>query len=335
MNSTPQADSLLREPVTLIVGMGRSGTTWLGELINHDHSYRVLFEPLHKDVAVHDLFRRGENRYLHPQDQDQILARDIADAFTRHYDSESVNQYNLALQNTSSYGVMIKEIRLVMLIPWLRVTFPDMPIVFIIRHPGAVVKSQYLRWKMLRPTLHQLTNQHNLMHDHLAPFDRDLRRISDRFQRQLLLWCATHYTLLRTLKPGQAHWVFYENLVLDPMNELKRIFDYLHRPFDAAAMAQLVEKPSRMTGSDANAETFRALDRWREGTTQAQLLQMQYALEMFGLDAIYNVNSTLPNANAAEALLVSDDRPRPNLRARTMWRAINEIRQLKNRMRGQ
>lgn len=335
MNSTPQADSLLPEPVTLIAGIGRSGTTWLGELINHDHSYRVLFEPLHKDVAVNDLFRRGVHRYLRPQDQDADLVQDIADAFTRHYDAAFVNQYAGHTHGAASSGVMVKEIRITLLLPWLRVNFPEMPIIVIMRHPGAVLRSQLTQWKDLARTLDVLTVQHSLMHDHLAPFDRDLRRISDRFQRQLLLWCATHYTLLRTLKPGQAHWVFYENLVLDPMNELKRIFDYLHRPFDAAAMAQLVEKPSRMTGSDANAETFRALDRWREGTTQAQLLQMQYALEMFGLDAIYNVNSTLPNANAAEALLVSDDRPRPNLRARTMWRAINEIRQLKNRMRGQ
>ena len=29
----------------LISGMGRSGTTWLSEIINHDNKYRDIFEP--------------------------------------------------------------------------------------------------------------------------------------------------------------------------------------------------------------------------------------------------------------------------------------------------
>lgn len=32
----------------IVAGSGRSGTTWLGDILNYKNNYRVLFEPFHK-----------------------------------------------------------------------------------------------------------------------------------------------------------------------------------------------------------------------------------------------------------------------------------------------
>ena len=46
--------------VVFISGVGRSGTTWLTELINYNHRYRILFEPFHnKKVKIVQNFLLG------------------------------------------------------------------------------------------------------------------------------------------------------------------------------------------------------------------------------------------------------------------------------------
>jgi len=331
--TTPSSPQLPRlDNVTLIAGIGRSGTTWLGELINYDHSYRVLFEPLHKDVALHDLFTRAVQRYLPPQHADPALAHDLADAFTRTYDAPFVNQYaTQAPPEGYTSGVMVKEIRITMLLAWLQHTFPHMPIVVIMRHPGAVLNSQLTQWHVYAPHLKVITQQPLLMHEHLESFRYELMAENSIFQNQLLVWTLSHYVLLRTLNHGQIHTLFYENLVLDPMNELKRLFAFLNRPFDEARIAQQVNIPSRMAGG-TKAKVFSDLDRWRSGFNRVQLTQIQLALEMFGLDAIYTTHSTLPKTPTIDPFLLNHDVLQPHRSAQVLWRALGEARRFKMRI---
>lgn len=49
----------------LLTGTGRSGTTWLGDMINYANAYRSMFEPFHARKI--DLVKHFNNRqYLRP-----------------------------------------------------------------------------------------------------------------------------------------------------------------------------------------------------------------------------------------------------------------------------
>ena len=51
----------------LLAGTGRSGTTWVSEIINHRNEYRYVFEPFnHQKLRIAQPF--GPKRYLRPDD---------------------------------------------------------------------------------------------------------------------------------------------------------------------------------------------------------------------------------------------------------------------------
>src|SRR3712207_9472155 len=51
-----------------LAGSGRSGTTWVAEIINHRNGYRLVFEPFHPGrVGICGSFRRKQ--YLRPDDR--------------------------------------------------------------------------------------------------------------------------------------------------------------------------------------------------------------------------------------------------------------------------
>ena len=61
------------------MGDGRSGTTWVADIINHDKRYREMFEPFHPNrvtdmdfILTHQYMRKDENN-----GKLELLAKDI------------------------------------------------------------------------------------------------------------------------------------------------------------------------------------------------------------------------------------------------------------------
>ena len=50
----------------LLAGSGRSGTTWVSDIMNYDNEYRYIFEPFHpRKVDFSKEF--GHRKYMHPE----------------------------------------------------------------------------------------------------------------------------------------------------------------------------------------------------------------------------------------------------------------------------
>ena len=101
------ASSKLRD-VVWVIGNGRSGTTWLADLVNYKKNYLELFEPFHPPLIKRaSEFERFQ--YFRPNDVNDAfygLARDIFTGRFRHprvdsYRSGGVHQYS---------GLLIKDI---------------------------------------------------------------------------------------------------------------------------------------------------------------------------------------------------------------------------------
>ena len=163
----------LRDPVpgtVFIAGTGRSGTTWLAELLVRGSRRRLIFEPFRNDLVP--VWKGALSRqYIRPEDDSTPLlapARAIMQGEIRDAWFDSLNS------RLFTSGRVIKDIRANLLLGWLQRQFGPFPILYMIRNPEAVAASwQREGW----PTsgVDDLLSQPELIDDHLGPFQEALR----------------------------------------------------------------------------------------------------------------------------------------------------------------
>ena len=108
------------EDVIWLVGDGRSGTTWLSDLINWDKRYRELFESIHPG-HVRRTKKFGFNPYLRPDDVNSPISKFLYSVFN--------GQFKHLRADTSKpqlfyQGLLIKEIYANLLIGWVHQNIP-------------------------------------------------------------------------------------------------------------------------------------------------------------------------------------------------------------------
>jgi hypothetical protein len=276
-----------------LAGSGRSGTTWLSEIINQGGGYRFVFEPFNPaKVGAFGSF--GSKQYLRPDDgrgeflgpARLALTGALRDPWTDRFNGTFVARRRL-----------IKDIRANLLLAWIRANFPGMPIVLLLRHPCAVVASRLaLGWK---GNLNETMEQEELVEDFLLPMEAEIRAARDDFERHLFLWCIDNYVPLKQLGPGEIHLVFYENLLANPEEELRNLFGFLGDDPDGRVHARL-SHPSALSRKNAPVPS---VDGWR--VSASQLERTGEILSLFGLDGIY-AEGPMPDPSAAYALMKRD-----------------------------
>ena len=148
-----------------LAGTGRSGTTWLSDVVNHRRAYRYVFEPFYPaKVEVFAHFR--PRQYLRPDDRREeflgparkVLTGGLRDPWTDRFHRRFVARRRL-----------IKDIRANLLLGWIKANFPGLPIILLLRHPCAVVASRLaLGWK---DNLFETMEQGDLVEDFLLPVE--------------------------------------------------------------------------------------------------------------------------------------------------------------------
>jgi len=309
---------LSHKNTTLVVGIGRSGTTLLASVINYHKTCRDIFEPLHPTEGIELRKEFPNGRYLRPDEPNATLQDALLPMLTGEFQNVFANQFNTVHHNQKR---ITKSIRLAFALKWIRLNFPDLPIVYISRHPCAVVTSQInQRWGNAKIILDRLISQEQLVTDHLAPFTDGMKQAKNEFQRLIFIWCATHYVLLRQFQPGEIHWVLYEQLVADPKTAIRALFNFLERPFDETLALEALQKPSAVTQekSKPRIADLSILRKWEKDVTRRQLAWTLEQLQWFGLDGLYSADP-LPNVELANTLLTDPARPQPGQQPENHW----------------
>ena len=228
----------------VIAGAPRSGTTLLLDVMASSLKYRKIFEPLHpKNV------RGAENfyyLYVRPEERNLELESFMRKALSGMINTPWTNEMGL-IKDTKSFLKMflkvyrwrwwapnriMKIIRGNLMLAWMERNF-GCKIVFIIRHPCAVVESQKrMGWEKGREKeLLRVLSQERLLEDYLVPFEDEIERVKrkgDYWEKSALLWAIENMVPMRQIKEGSLHalLVFYEDLIMNPEKELKRISEY-------------------------------------------------------------------------------------------------------------
>ncbi|MDP8940282.1 MAG: sulfotransferase [Actinomycetota bacterium] len=279
-----------------LAGSGRSGTTWLSEIINHRNEYRYIFEPFYPDrVGLCKSFRRKQ--YLRPEDRcEEFLepARKIISGRVRNLWTDRFNRKLVVRRR------LIKDIRANLLLGWLHDNFPRMPIVLLLRHPCAVTYSRIkLGWK---DVLDDTMEQPELIEDHLSHLEKDIRNARTPFERSIFLWCIENYIPLRQLDPGAFHLVFYENLCTNPGKEVRRLYSFLGKTFNTSIYSSIGRPSSLSRRESAVVVGGHPVDSWMGSVDTSQIERSVEILSLFGLDHIYG-DDPMPNPDGTRALV--------------------------------
>jgi hypothetical protein len=276
-----------------LAGTGRSGTTWLSDVVNYRGGYRYVFEPFHPG-KVQACTRFRPRQYLRPNDRrkeflepaQRVLTGRLRDPWTDRFHRGFLPRRRL-----------IKDVRANLLLGWISTNFPGMPIVLLLRHPCAVVASKLaLGWK---DNLFETMEQEDLVEDFLLPMEPGIRAARDDFERHLFSWCIDNYVPLRQFGPEGIHLAFYENLLTHPKEELRRLFAFLGEDLDDRAYRNL-ERPSPL--SRKYAPEGPSVDGWRRQISGCRLERTVEILNLFGLDRVYG-EGTMPDPSGAYALM--------------------------------
>ena len=272
---------------------GRSGTTWAANGINYDHSHRVVFEPFLSaktpEAAGFDYFA-----YLNPERRPDGLEAAARRLLAGKVHNRWVNRGEQGYFNRQR---IVKDIRTNLMLGWLHAIEPEMKIVLMIRHPLQVIDSMLqLEWKVeafgSRTNFETLISQKALLADFpliaevAASIDPE-----DAFQDVLFQWCVLHFVPLHQLRSGDAYLLFYENLLVNPEEEIARLFGYLNRDYEWPAVQRSLRTGSTTNYRDRDFETVSQSDllaSWRGRFSEARLAMADEMLSKFGLDQIYD-----------------------------------------------
>ena len=265
-----------------LAGSPRSGTTWVAERVA-GQGLRLIFEPFHPDeVGTSSVF--DHRQYLRPSDADPRFLRPAERILRGRIRSSWVNRYNRRLLPARR---LIKEVRANLFLGWLHAHFPWMPIVLVLRHPGAVAASQRaVDWDFSAHPA-RLLDQEALVEDHLAPFASLLEDAQSPVEQAVAVWSAENYVPLRQFRRGEIHLVCYEHLLVRPEEELQRLLSFYQVPYSSKVLAG-IDRPSGVTAKDSavvsGGDPLRA---WQDRLDESDRTRIVRILEPFGLDALY------------------------------------------------
>jgi hypothetical protein len=194
---------------------------------------------------------------------------------------------------------LVKCIRANLMLNWLSHRH-DWKIVLLVRHPGAVVESQYrLRRGRLwdpEPVLQRYRNDsclHEMTNDR---YRKLLSRPLSAIEALTLNWIIENQWVIEQADHSKVTVVYYERLKASPASEWQRMcrtLDVLNVP-----SASLIERPSQQSSGDGVAGTDpqnNEQSRWQRSLTSEQSALIQAVLDETGFSG-YHVSRTEPSS---------------------------------------
>jgi hypothetical protein len=279
----------------LVLGSGRSGTTWLAEATARQHRSRLLFEPFHPRLGS---LGDDTRLFLDPEENPPGFERSIGRILSGQVRSPHVDQIRIA---RLPRGRIAKDVHASNLLPWLRANHPGVPVVYVVRHPIAASLSRlradtfYGVGDYLATPAGREDAEGSPVAAWLPLYD-ECRDDPEPLVRLVAEWCIENsYPLSHWDDEGVA-LVFYESAVLDPASELARIGELCAGALGPPRAMRATDKlraPSATDWGETAAEAHqsgdwgRLLGRWTSEVPGPVAERCSRVVSEFGLDWLY------------------------------------------------
>ena len=268
----------------LVIGLPRSGTSWLAKCISLVNGVTYYFEP---DLELVNRFSKYRDIYLPPDAEDPILENEINKMFLGNVCTE----YQIAekglrelVKTPFCNTVLLKWVWLCNALEWFGRRFPDVKVVVVIRHPVG----QFLSWQQRDWTpefsLGRLLEQKPLMEGPLAPYAESMRAKSSYWRQAGSYWGAVTYMLWKANLPGKILRE-HEWYCGDASSRIHWLIDSLELQWDERIEEFL--SPGRMVksgpGYGERRDPKREVHKWKGKVSDSDLRELQSGIKEFGL----------------------------------------------------
>lgn len=273
----------------LVAGTARSGTTWLGDLIASQMPSRILFEPFHPDL-VSDYRSFHYFQYMRPGTEDPEFHAFAEKVFTGEIRNRWIDHQN---ETIISKFRLVKEIRANLALKWLHDNFPEVPIIFIMRHPCAVVLSRMeLGWATDRD-IEPFLSQPYLLEDHLGPYLDLICSAENVEEKHAVIWSVSNLVPLKQFNSNELKVVYYENLCTQPEIELSGIFETIGYQYSDSLITRSNQPSQTTRRASAVVTGANKIKNWQKKLSRSQIDHILRVVQAFGLGHLYD-DSILP-----------------------------------------
>lgn len=289
-------------PPILVVGTPRGGTTWLAELLVCAPGFRFVQEPLNLRLrSVREASGLSEWRELWERDADRKLLpylRRIVVGELRHRDT-------FLIRRPRRFGGRWRTNRTLLKLIHGATSHLDAlanelgaEVVHLVRHPIATAVS-----REVFPSLDSFPGSwasERIPARARGEAERIVRE-GDHLEKGVLAWSLHHYPLFRWERGERFHRLSYEELVLDPLKNLRSLAARLRIPV-TSRMEKAIRLPSLSAGKSSPAQRRAIRDpeqaqarlgSWREAVSASKETSLLEIAERFGI-GLYRPGEILP-----------------------------------------
>lgn len=272
----------------IVAGTARSGTTWLGQILQAASGYPSVFEPLNPQYvqsAGSIFFRYLITGHQYPEIYkffSKVCSGGLRNPWTDQENPGGWRKHHI--RGLMRGSRIIKMVRANLMLGWIDKKF-EYPIVYILRHPCAVITSWIkLGWDSW---LNHFLKQPELVEDYLHPFIDYLSAIKTPVEKIAAQWCIENIVPLNQM--SDRNWIIstYEELCTMSKYETSRILSQLGLSWNEK-VEEAIKRPSRSTNKQsAINKRGNPLCKWKNELNQKEIATVIDTLKLFNIN-LYN-----------------------------------------------
>jgi hypothetical protein len=269
----------------LLSSLGRSGSTLVSNIVNYKNDYRIIFEPFKQEkvkLAAEFIYPT----YLDLNDTNENISVSMHKILTGRVRSWWTDKPNEKIITTKR---LIKDIYTNLMLGWIKKYYPEIPIILLIRNPFATIESwRRSGWGDLNPK--ERTMKQRSLLEPLLPENvfYNYEKATSPLINHFYNWAINYYIPLRFFSENEIFVTYYENYLVHPEIEVKKLFSYLNKPFNEKAIDKLKEFSFTTRKDSPLRKGENILLSWRKKYSEEEMNACMDVLSQFGLDTLYD-----------------------------------------------
>ena len=288
----------------MIFSTARSGSTWVKEVIASQQNIKFVSEPLLMDsLTKRQLGVAPSWQLTVPGGERERILRDY---FQRQFDGRC--GYGSPAFKSEFYRkrydrVVLKLLRCQDMMNWCADTF-GVKVVYLLRHPVPVALSRK-EYERLPLFLESTEFRDRFLSDAQHAFAIEVVRGGTELEHKVLDWCLQNLAPLKYLDSSRWLTIHYEDIVMEPEQQLERLTSYLKLEDTNAAAARIYQassttyksdlKTQQVLSEEADVSKRRAflVNKWLSRVKESEQKRAQAILDQFEI-SVYRADSAMP-----------------------------------------